>query len=137
MILKHNWKEGARVELIAPNLAGIRSNDGSELTKHSLTSTGSVCFDALFICSGEDSVKELMISENKHLVLHFINEAYKHCKPIYFGNDTEVLYHNSNVDQKKHEDPGIITWEDDNPTDKFINAIAQHRVWDMEMERNS
>ncbi|WP_185289251.1 catalase [Chryseobacterium lactis] len=131
-------REGARVELIAPNLAGIRANDGSELTpKHSLTSTGSVCFDALFICSGEDSVKELMISENKHLVLHFINEAYKHCKPIYFGNDTEVLYHNSNVDQKKHEDPGIITWEDDNPTDKFINAIAQHRVWDMEMERNS
>ncbi len=131
-------KEGARIELIAPSLANIRTNDGSELTpKHSLTSTASVCFDALFICSGEDSVKELLIPENKHLVLHFINEAYKHCKAIYFGNDTEALYHSSNVAQKKHEDPGIITWEDKTPMDKFVNAIAQHRVWDLEMERNA
>lgn len=130
--------EGACVEFIAPSLAKVRTDDGSELTpKHSLTSTASVCFDALVICSGEDSVKELMVPENKHLVLHFINEAYKHCKALYFGSDTEPLYHNSNVASKKHEDPGIITWEDDTPTDLFINAIAQHRVWDLEMERNA
>lgn len=130
--------EGARVEFIAPSLAKVRTNDGSELTpKHSLTSTASVCFDALVICSGENSVKELMIPENKHLVLHFINEAYKHCKAVYFGSDTEPVYHNSNVASKKHEDPGIITWADQDAADQFINAIAQHRVWDLEMERNA
>lgn len=130
--------EGARVELIAPSLAKVRTDDGSELVpKHSLTSTASVCFDALVLCSGEDSVKELMIPENKHLVLHFINEAYKHCKAIYFGSDTEPLYHSSNVALKKHEDPGIITWADQAAADHFINAIAQHRVWDLEMERNA
>ena len=130
--------EGARVEFIAPSLAKVRTDDGSELTpKHSLTSTSSVCFDALVICSGGDSIKELMIPENKHLVLHFINEAYKHCKALYFGSGTEPLYHNSNVAAKKYEDPGIITWEDDAATDHFINAIAQHRVWDLEMERNA
>jgi catalase len=98
-----------------------------------LTSTASVCFDALFICSGEDSVKELMIPENKHLVLHFINEAYKHCKAIYFGADTEpfiitvmLLQKNMKIRQSL---PGKIK-----PMDKFINAIAQHRVWDLEME---
>ncbi|WET50107.1 catalase [Chryseobacterium indologenes] len=130
--------EGARVEFIAPSLAKVRTDDGSELTpKHSLTSTASVCFDALVICSGEDSVKELMIPENKHLVLHFINEAYKHCKALYFGSGTEPLYHNSNIASKKHEDPGIIIQEDNTATDQFINAIAQHRVWDLEMERNA
>ncbi|WP_209784477.1 catalase [Chryseobacterium sp. PvR013] len=130
--------EGARVELIATSVAPVKLNDGSELTpKHSLNSTVSVCFDALVICPGEDSVKELMMAENKHLVLHFINEAYKHCKAIYFGKDTEVLYHNSNVSAKQHEDPAIITWEDGDPTDKFIKAIAQHRVWDLEKERNA
>ncbi|WP_433629878.1 catalase [Chryseobacterium cucumeris] len=130
--------EGARVELIATSVAPVKLNDGSELTpKHSLTSTASVCFDALTICPGEDSVKELMIAENKHLVLHFINEAYKHCKAIYFGKDTEVLYHNSNVAAKQHEDPAIITWEDSDPSDKFIQAVAQHRVWDLEKERNA
>ncbi|MCD9615779.1 catalase [Chryseobacterium gleum] len=130
--------EGARVELIAPSVAPVRLNDGSELIpKHSLTSIASVCFDALAICPGEEAVKELMASENKHQVLHFINEAYKHCKAIYFGKDTEVLYQNSNVATKQHEDPGIITWEDENPADKFIQAIAQHRVWDLETERNA
>ncbi|ASE61139.1 catalase [Chryseobacterium indologenes] len=131
-------KEGAGVEFIAPSLAKIKADDGSEVTpKHSLTSTASVCFDALFICPGEGSVKELMIPENKHLVLHFINEAYKHCKAIYFGADTEPLYHNSNVASKKHEDPAIVTWEDKTPMEKFIKAIEKHRVWDLEMERNA
>ncbi|MDR6462116.1 catalase [Chryseobacterium sediminis] len=130
--------EGAKVELIAPSLAPVKTNDGTDLTpKYSLTNTASVCFDALFICSGADSVKELMISENKHHVLHFINEAYKHCKSIYFGTDTQAVYHHSNVSAKKHDDPGIVTWEDRNPADKFINAIAKHRVWDLEMERNA
>lgn len=130
--------EGAQVEIIAPSLAKVRTDEGSELTpKHSLTSTASVCFDALVLCSGEDSVRELMIPENKHLVLHFINEAYRHCKTIYFGSDTEPLYENSNIASKKHEDPGIIIWETYNATDQFIKAVAQHRVWDLEMERNA
>ncbi|WP_347216247.1 catalase [Chryseobacterium sp.] len=130
--------EGAHIEFIAPSLAKVRTDDGSELTpKHSLTSTASVCFDALVICSGEESVKELMIPENKHLVLHFINEAYKHCKAIYFGSDTEPLYHNSNIASKRHEDPAVITGTDQTAGDQFINAIAQHRVWDLEMERNA
>ncbi len=50
--------EGGRVELIAPSVAPVKLNDGSELSpKHSLTSTASVCFDALVICPGENSVK--------------------------------------------------------------------------------
>lgn len=130
--------EGARVELIAPSVAPVRMNNGSELTpKHSLTSTASVCFDALVICPGADSVKELMVPENIKHVLHFINEAYKHCKAIYFGADTQALYQNSNVSAKEHDDPGIVTWEDGAPADKFINAVAKHRVWELETERNS
>ncbi len=131
-------EKGATVELIAPNLAPLRTSDGSTLiAKHSLTSTASVCFDALYIAGGEDAVKELLIPENKHLVLHFINEAYKHCKAIYFDEGTQPLYMNSNVGARAHEDPAIITWEDKNGAEKFINAIAKHRVWELEQERNS
>lgn len=126
------------MELIAPSLAPLRTNDGSTLiSKHSLTSTASVCFDALYIAGGEDAVKELLIPENKHLVLHFINEAYKHCKAIYFDEGTELLYKNSNVGARAHEDPAIVTWEDKNGAEKFIKAIAKHRVWELEQERNS
>lgn len=131
-------EKGATVELIAPSLAPLRTSDGSTLIpKHSLTSTASVCFDALYIAGGEDAVKELLIPENKHLVLHFINEAYKHCKAIYFDEGTLPLYMNSNVGARAHEDPAIITWEDKNGAEKLINAIAKHRVWELEQERNS
>lgn len=130
--------EGAVVEIIAPSLAPVKTSDGSSLVpKHSLSSTASVCFDALFIGTGEDSTKELLTPENKPLVLRFINEAYKHCKAIYFGDGTEALYMSSNVGLKKHEDPAIITWENKKSPEKFIEAIAKHRVWELELERNA
>lgn len=130
--------EGAKVEIIAPDLAPVKINDGSSLTpEHSLTSTASVCFDALYISAGEESAKELMIPENRYPVLNFINEAYKHCKAICFGEGTESLYRSSNVAARKHEDRAIITWEDKNLRDRFVKAIAEHRVWDLEQDRNS
>jgi len=44
---------------------------------------------------------------------------------------------NSNVGAKKHIDPAIITSEDSDAAVKFIQAIANHRVWDLELERNA
>lgn len=130
--------QNAVVEIIAPSLAPVKTDKGDALTpKHSLTSTASVCFDALFIGAGEEAAKELMNAENKHKVLHFINEAYQHCKAIYFGEGTEVIYKSSNVAVKKHEDPAIVNWEDSDPDHKFTEAIANHRVWELEAERNA
>ncbi|MCY1661853.1 catalase [Chryseobacterium sp. SL1] len=130
--------QNAVVEIIAPSLAPVKTDKGDALTpKHSLTSTASVCFDALFIGAGEEAAKELMNAENKHKVLHFINEAYQHCKAIYFGEGTEAIYKSSNVAVKKHEDPAIVNWEDSDPDHKFTEAIANHRVWELEAERNA
>ncbi|KFF02141.1 catalase [Chryseobacterium luteum] len=129
-------KEGAKVELIAPSLAPVKTTDGSMIPKHSLTSTASVCFDALYISAGEQSAIELMAPENRHHVLRFINEAYKHCKAIYFGSGTEALYDNSNIAMKKHEDPAVIIWKDGRSYKQFIEAVSRHRVWEFEPERN-
>ncbi|SHH27149.1 catalase [Chryseobacterium oranimense] len=128
--------EGAKVELIAPSLAPIKTTDGSLIPKHSLTSIASVCFDALYISAGEKSAQELMGPENKHLSLRFINEAYKHCKAIYFGNGTDALYDNSNIAMKQHEDPAVIAEKDGGSDEQFIKAVAAHRVWELEQERN-
>jgi catalase len=131
-------KQKARVDFIAPSLAPVKANDGSLITpKHTLTNTSSVCFDALYICSGENSVKELLNPENKYTVLNYVNEAYKHCKAIYFGAETDGIYKASNVNNKKHEDPAIITSDNKKGDDEFIKAVAQHRVWELEKERNS
>jgi len=130
--------EGAIVQVVAPSVAPVKADDGSKFEpKHSITSVASVSFDALYICSGEKSVKELMHPERKPVVTEFINEAYKHCKAIYFGKDTEEIYNATRISAKKHEDPAIINDNGNDSDKKFISAIANHRVWDLEQERNS
>lgn len=130
--------DGAVVQIIAPSVAPVKADDGTKFEpKHSITSVASVSFDALYICSGEKSSKELMHPERKPIVTEFINEAYKHCKSIYFGKDTDEIYNATRVSAKSHEDPAIITNGGEDSDQKFIKAIANHRVWDLEKERNS
>lgn len=75
--------------------------------------------------------------ENKPGTILFVNEAYKHCKAIYFGNETEEIVKASNVGKKNHEDPAIINSENKKSDEAFITAIANHRVWELETERNN
>lgn len=130
--------KGAMVQFIAGSLSPVIADDGNQfIPKHSLTSTASVCFDALYIASGKKSSDELLNPENKPGTIHFINEAYKHCKAIYFGSETEEILKASNISKKNHEDPAIVIAESTNADDAFIIAIANHRVWELEMERNN
>lgn len=131
-------KKGAVIQIIASTLSQVTADDGTVfIPKHSLTSTASVCFDALYICSGKESSDILMNAENKPGTLHFVNEAYKHCKAIYFGKETEAIYKASHVASKMHEDSAIINSESKQADDLFIKAIANHRVWELEVERNN
>ncbi|MDQ1096716.1 MULTISPECIES: catalase [Chryseobacterium] len=131
-------KEGAVVQIIAGSLSAVKADDGTTFEpKHSLTSTASVCFDALYIGSGKQSAENLLNEDNKPGTLLFVNEAYKHCKAIYFGKGTEAVYDASNVKSKKHEDPAIITADQSNSDESFIKAVAQHRIWELEKARNN
>ena len=131
-------KKGAVVQIIAGSLSAVKADDGTEFTpKHSLTSTASVCFDALYLCSGKKSTENLLDEDNKPGTVLFVNEAYKHCKAIYFGNETDEMFQASNVASKKHKDSAIVTSETKNADDSFITAIANHRVWELETERNN
>ncbi|WP_294214492.1 catalase [uncultured Chryseobacterium sp.] len=130
--------EGAVVQIISGSLAAVKADDGTAFEpKHSLTSTASVCFDALYIGSGKQSTENLMNEDNKPGTLLFINEAYKHCKAIYFGKETEDIYNASNVKHKKHEDPAIIISDQNDSDALFMKAVAQHRVWELEKARNN
>lgn len=130
--------KGAVVQIIAGSLAPVTADDGTVfIPKHSFTSTASVCFDALYVCSGQKSCENLMDEDNKPGTILFVNEAYKHCKAIYFGKETESIYKASHVNAKKHDDPAIIISGNDNSDELFIKAVANHRVWELEMERNN
>lgn len=121
---------GATIELIAPKLGEVSSDKGAIKIDESFLTTASVLYDAVFVPEGDASIKALA-AEPK--AVHFLNEAYLHCKAIAFGKRTEKLLKLTQI--KVADDPGILIENSTEITKDFIKAVAQHRVWEREKAR--
>ena len=123
--------KGAVVKIVAPKL-GMVKMDNNELIKadESLLTTASVLVDAIFIPSGKKSIATLSAEPD---AIHFINEAYKHCKAIAAETEGIQLLEAAYIDLKK-KDAGLITGNG-NLDKAFVKAISLHRVWEREMAR--
>lgn len=130
--------EGAQTKIIAPTGGSIKNIKGAAINVDmSFLTAASVLFDAVYIPAGAESIATL--KENVDAI-HFINEAYRHCKAIAAdGDGTELLdvtYVGNKL--KKGSSPGtagIITGDTTSKgtfTKDFVNAIAQHRFWERE-----
>jgi catalase len=127
--------EGAKTKIVAPMLGTLKGTSGSEVhVDQTFLNTASVLFDAIYIPSGTQSANTL---SGEARAIHFINEAYKHCKAIAADGDGIKVLQNSYIfggDKNSGipNDPGILI----NKTPKdFIKAIANHRVWEREKQR--
>src|SRR5690606_38332052 len=81
--------EGAVVEVIAPKLGDIKANDGSKVpADQSLLTAASVLYDAVYVPGGEASATALKAEPD---AIHFLNEAYKHCKAIAADESAKAL----------------------------------------------
>jgi catalase len=136
-------EQGGLCEIIAPRLGFILGEkDTSIPVDKCLLTTASVFYDAVYVPGGINSVATLASNTD---ALHFLNEAFKHCKAI--AADTDALqvlkatYFNRKLpegitDAKTAITEGVVI--DANVTDlaeKFIQAIMQHRFWDREKPR--
>ncbi len=121
--------KGATTKIIAPKLGTIKAANGKEIkVDMSFLNTASVLFDAVYIPSGEKSAAALIAEAD---AMHFVNEAYKHCKAIAANGDgVEMLKKSIGAERKM--DAGVII---DKPEQHFIKAIAKHRFWENEKER--
>lgn len=127
-------KEGATVKIIGTNSTAIKTADGKELkVGHNLLTVSSVLFDAVFIPGGKESILKLKEEEK---IPEFLNDTYKHCKPIAAEKEGIDLLNETNFIMKLSEgkllEHGIVT--SDTITNKqlaatFISAIGQHRFW--------
>jgi catalase len=92
-----------------------------------------VLYDAIFIPSGKDHLNNLI---QKADAIHFINEAYRHCKAIATGSDGVEILNHTYIKTKDYgldsAETGVLIGAND---DEFIQAIAQHRFWDRELMR--
>ena len=135
-------EEGAVVEVIAPRLNYIVSaNDEQIAVSHSFLTASSVFYDAVYVPGGTNSVATIEADAD---AVHFLNEAFKHCKAIAADESAvqvlEATYFSKKIPSEFSEETvlreGVIVVDNaDTLADKFIIAIAQHRFWEREKPR--
>ncbi|SDE44953.1 catalase [Dyadobacter soli] len=134
--------EGATVEVIAPRLNFILSTTDEEIpVHHSFLTAASVLYDAVYVPGGTNSVATV---EAEADAVHFLNEAFKHCKAIaadagaiqvieatYFARKIPAEF----TDESVLLDGIVISDDPAKLVKQFITAIAQHRFWEREKPR--
>jgi catalase len=134
--------EGAVVEVIAPRQGYILSTDNSQIpVQHSFLTAASVLYDAVYVPGGTNSVASI---EAEADAVHFLNEAFKHCKAIAADEGAmqvlEATYFYKKLPGEFSEDTVlkeglIISSNSTKLASLFVKAIAQHRFWDREKPR--
>ena len=128
---------GAVVEIIATKQGALITENGTKLPiDGSLLTSSSVLYDAVFVPGGKKSIDALMAEPD---AIHFLNEAYKHCKAIALSTDAKELlnltYFAIQKDKNEEKSIGVVVGEGEEFIQQFIKAIAGHRFWERETER--
>ncbi len=129
--------EGAVTHIIAPKLGFIVAENSAQIpADQSLLTAASVLYDAVYVAGGINSAATL---EGEPDAVHFLNQAYKHCKAIGAHRSAvqvlEATYFGKKLQEKKREDGVIIEEDLKKLSADFIKAIAQHRFWEREKPR--
>jgi catalase len=132
----------ATVEIVAPHLGYITGeNNTSILVDRSLLTTPSVVYDAVYVPGGKNSVATLQAEPD---AVHFLNQAFKHCKPIAADVSALQVLEETYFNKKLPEDnsretvlrEGIVLGDDAEKLAKlFIDAMKMHRFWEREKPR--
>jgi len=133
---------GAVVHIIAPKLGEIISTENKKIAvDESFLTAASVLYDAVYVPGGGNSVASLEAEAN---AIHFLNEAFKHCKAIaadeaalqvlestYFFKKLPAEYSKETVLRE-----GVLVSADiDALSTLFVQMIAMHRFWERENPR--
>lgn len=119
------FQNGVAVDIVGEHLGSLMGADGVKvvLNKTFLT-TSPVLFDSLYVVGGNAMNQAKFTSD----IVDFINEAYRHYKPIGVATTGEEIFNQSYAEVG----PGIVLASHAGanfPTD-FIEAITQQRFWD-------
>jgi len=126
---------GAKAKVLAPRLGSLSTAGGKPvLADHTIMTMPSVAFDALFIPGGVKSIAALRGSGD---ALHFLMEAYKHCKAIALSGEAVELLTAAGLNvagmRNAANAPGLVTGTGKGDVQtlakEFVAAIAEHRHW--------
>ena len=134
---------GAHADIISKYRGMLKSSSGEklEVDKNYLTAA-SVMYDAVYVPGGKGSIDTLKMQGD---AIHFVNETFRHCKPLGATGEGIELFKVANLPDIKFagrestdkvvSDKGVVTvmkGDSSSFNDSFIVAIAKHRHWDRE-----
>ncbi len=132
--------QNAVVKIIGTNANSIVCDSGNSLkVDFNLLSTTSVVFDGVFVPSGKESIDKLLQQPE---TIDFLNDAFKHCKPIAAQGDGILVISKSDIGKNISSDqqlPAGVFSEKENETklaENFIEALSKHRIWEREQILN-
>ena len=112
-------------------MGSVEAADGARVEVDvSIEAAPSVLFDALVLPGGAGAISALMANG---LVLDFVKEQYRHCKPMLVFEDAEPLLDKIDVPPSSDDDgpEGMIMAQalGTRAPKAFIEAIARHRAF--------
>jgi catalase len=116
---------GMIVDIVSEKLGEVHSNNqlSVEVNETFLT-VHSVLYDGLYVVGGEADNQQKFEND----IADFINEAFRHYKPIGIATTAKQLFASSKLE------PGIVVADEaENFNEDFIAAVAAHRHWNREI----
>ncbi|MFC6998746.1 catalase [Rufibacter roseus] len=135
--------EGVEAKIVSKFFGKLKGKNGNELEvdKNHVT-TASIMFDAVLIPAGKESVEAM---KKQGDALHFVNEAFKHCKTIAaLGEGIELLQssHIQGVDFVQPEASSVTTSKGvvtagtgadvKSFVSSFLESLGEYRHWERE-----
>jgi catalase len=122
--------QGVQLSVLAAKLGSLKGADGTSIAvDHTIATMPSVVFDGLFIPGGAKSIAALSRSAD---AVHFVQELYRHCKPIAAQGEGMELLKRAQVPSSHDASNGVLVGGGNNGKaleKQFVSALAQHRFW--------
>jgi catalase len=116
--------EGCVVELIAAHAGVITDSEGTrQKVNRAAPNAPSVIYDGVMVLGGESAAA---LSQSG-LALHFVNEAFRHGKPIAFLGEAELVREAAQFPDVGVGDGVVTAASGSDGIESFVRAIAQHR----------
>lgn len=130
---------GVQAKLVSKYAGSITTAEGTNLMPDKMfVSTASVEYDGVLVPGGSKSIDAL---SNEGDAIHFLNEAYRHSKPIAVLTDGRRLLEKTQIrldpnDTNTAEQRGVIiaAAAAEDFSKRFLAAIAQHRFWNRDQK---
>ncbi|KQT12147.1 catalase [Ramlibacter sp. Leaf400] len=120
------------LKIVAGHLGVVSTSSGQQLqVDHCFLTASSVLFDAVLVPGGAAHAQALAANGR---AVHFVLEAYRHCKPICVIGEGVELLRSLGIDADTPSAEGVLVGKGDPAgrvplAQEFIGAMARHRHW--------